>query len=166
MLKALDLVACSQGTMNNVIFGNERYGYYETVGGGCGAGAGFNGASGVQVHMTNTRITDPEIIEHRYPVRVERFAIRHGSGGEGLYHGGDGLVRELVFLEPAALSVLTQHRVEPPYGLRGGQPGMPGRQHVVRAGGAVVKLGPVDGCDVNPGDRLILETPGGGGFGK
>ncbi len=165
LLKALRLAACSQGTMNNLIFGNPRYGYYETLGGGCGAGPGFDGASGVHTHMTNTRITDPEILEHRYPVRVERFAIRTGSGGPGRYRGGDGLVRELTFLDPAELSLLTQHRVERPYGLAGGGPGARGRQRVLRRDGRVVPLASVDGCDVEPGDRLIVETPGGGGYG-
>jgi 5-oxoprolinase (ATP-hydrolysing) len=165
LLKALGLAACSQGTMNNLVFGNQRYAYYETLGGGCGAGPDFDGASAVHSHMTNTRITDPEILEHRYPVRVERFAVRRDSGGSGERCGGDGLVRELTFLEPASLSVLTQHRVERPYGLEGGEPGAPGAQRVVRAGGGVVELGPVDGCEVQAGDRLIVETPGGGGCG-
>jgi 5-oxoprolinase (ATP-hydrolysing) len=115
--------------------------------------------------MTNTRITDPEVVEHRYPVRVERFGIRRGSGGAGRWRGGDGAVRELSFLEPVSLSVLTQHRVERPYGMEGGEPGAPGRQTVIRASGEVVELRPVDGIDVEPGDRLVLETPGGGGWG-
>jgi 5-oxoprolinase (ATP-hydrolysing) len=166
LLKALRLAACSQGTMNNVIFGNESYGYYETVAGGSGAGPGYNGASAVHTHMTNTRITDPEVIEHRYPVRLERFGIRRGSGGAGRYHGGDGVVRELTFLDQASLSVLSQHRTTAPYGLRGGSPGAPGRQQIIRASGEVITLGSVDGCEVGPGDRLILETPGGGGWGE
>jgi 5-oxoprolinase (ATP-hydrolysing) len=166
LVRALGLAGCSQGTMNNLIFGNERYGYYETLGGGCGAGPGFHGASGVHSHMTNTRITDVEVVEQRYPVRVERFAIRQGSGGPGRYRGGDGLVREIVFLEPATLSVLTQHRVEEPYGHEGGAPGAPGRQRVVRASGEEMTLGPVEGCEVSTGDRLIVETPGGGGSGR
>ena len=166
LLRALGLAACSQGTMNNVIFGNERFGYYETLGGGCGAGPGFAGASAVHSHMTNTRITDPEILEQRYPVRVERFAVRHGSGGAGRYYGGDGLIRELRFLEPASLSVLTQHRQVAPYGLDGGEPGAKGRQRVLRASGEVVHLGSIDGCEVQPGDRLLIETPGGGGYGR
>jgi 5-oxoprolinase (ATP-hydrolysing) len=168
LIKALGLAACSQGTMNNVLFGTERYGYYETVCGGCGATAEADGASAVHSHMTNTRITDPEVLEHRYPVRLERFAVRRGSGGAGRRRGGDGAVRELVFLEPMALSVLTQHRVERPFGAAGGEPGLPGRQRVLRAGSETVEpieLGPVDGCDVEAGDRLILETPGGGGWG-
>jgi len=166
LLKAFGLAACSQGTMNNVIFGNEHYGYYETVAGGCGAGPGFHGACAVHTHMTNTRITDPEVLEHRYPVRVERFAVRQGSGGTGQYHGGDGVVRELRFLERAQLSVVTQHRQYPPYGVNGGSPGAVGRQRVLRRSGEVVELGSVDGCEVFPGDRLVLETPGGGGWGR
>ena len=166
LLKALGLAACSQGTMNNVLFGNEEFGYYETVCGGCGAGRGFDGASAVHSHMTNTRITDPEVLERRHPVRVERFAIRRGSGGAGRFHGGDGAVRELTFLAPLSLSIVSQHRVEAPYGLEGGGAGARGRQRVVRASGEVLELGPIDGCDVGPGDRLVLETPGGGGYGK
>ena len=123
LLKALGLAACSQGTMNNVLFGNERFGYYETVCGGSGAGPGFDGTDAVHTHMTNTRITDPEIAEHRYPVRLERFAIRTGSGGAGRHRGGDGAVREMTFLEPVELSILSQHRSVAPFGLEGGEPG-------------------------------------------
>jgi 5-oxoprolinase (ATP-hydrolysing) len=166
LMKALRLAACSQGTMNNLLFGNDRFGFYETVCGGAGAGPGFPGASAVHTHMTNTRITDPEVLEHRYPVRLERFAIRRGSGGAGRFRGGDGAIRELTFLAPMSLSLLTQHRVEAPYGLEGGAPGLPGRQRLVRATGEVTELASVDGCEVGPGDRLILETPGGGGWGR
>ncbi len=166
LLKALGLAACSQGTMNNLLFGNARFGYYETVCGGAGAGPGFDGASAVHTHMTNTRITDPEVVEHRYPVRVERFGIRRGSGGEGRHRGGDGAVRELVFLEPMSLSLLTQHRVEAPYGAAGGGSGQPGRQTLIRTSGEVEELASVAGREVEPGDRLVLETPGGGGWGK
>jgi 5-oxoprolinase (ATP-hydrolysing) len=165
LLKALGLVACSQGTMNNVLFGNGRFGYYETVCGGAGAGPEADGESAVHTHMTNTRITDPEVLEHRYPVRLERFAVRAGSGGAGSRRGGDGAVRELCFLEPMSLSLLTQHRVAAPYGVAGGRPGQPGRQRLVRAGGEVLELPSIAGCEVAPGDRLILETPGGGGWG-
>ncbi len=166
LLKALGLAACSQGTMNNVLFGNERFGYYETLCGGCGAGPGFHGASAVHSHMTNTRITDPEIIEHRYPVRVNRFAVRAGSGGQGKFRGGDGVVREYTFLAPLSLSILSQHRTVRPYGLAGGAPGEPGAQRVVRSTGEIEILGPVDSCEVGPGDRLVIETPGGGGYGS
>ncbi len=165
LLKALGLAACSQGTMNNVLFGDERFGYYETICGGCGAGPGFDGASAVHSHMTNTRMTDAEILEHRFPVRLERFAVRRGSGGAGRFRGGDGAVRELTFLSPVSLSILSQHRVVPPYGLEGGGPGATGSQRVVRATGEIVVLGSNDGCEVGPGDRLIIETPGGGGYG-
>ena len=165
LLGALGLAACSQGTMNNVLWGTGAFGYYETVCGGAGAGPGFDGAHAVHTHMTNTRITDPEIVEHRYPVRIERFAVRRGSGGAGRHAGGDGIVREYVFLAPMSLSLLTQHRAEGPYGLAGGAPGQPGTQRLVRANGDVLTLGSVDGRDVQPGDRMILETPGGGGWG-
>ncbi len=165
MLKALGLAAGSQGTMNNVLFGNERVSYYETVCGGAGATSESSGAHAVHTHMTNTRITDPEVLEHRYPVRLERFAIRNGSGGGGLNSGGEGAVREMVFLEGMDLSILSQHRKRGPHGLKGGEPGAPGRQRVVRADGSVVELGAIDGCRVGAGDRLVLETPGGGGWG-
>lgn len=166
LLKALGLAACSQGTMNNVLFGGADFGYYETVCGGGGAGPDFAGADAVHSHMTNTRITDPEIVEHRYPVRVERFAIRRDSGGDGQHRGGDGAVRELVFLEEMSLSLLAQHRKEGPYGMAGGKPGKPGRQTLIRASGECVEMDSVDGCEVGPGDRLVLETPGGGGYGR
>jgi len=166
LLKALGLAACSQGTMNNLIFGNPSYGYYETLGGGCGAGPGYHGASAVHSHMTNTRITDPEVLEHRYPARVQRFAVRRGSGGAGEYRGGDGIIREFSFLEPVSLSVLSQHRSVRPYGLHGGAAGRAGEQRVVRSSGEVVRLDAVDGCEVEAGDRLIVETPGGGGYGE
>lgn len=166
LLGALKLAADSQGTMNNVLFGDEAFGYYETVGGGAGAGPGFHGASAVHTHMTNTRITDAEVLEHRYPVRVERFAVRQGSGGRGLYRGGDGVVRELTFQGPMSLSVLSQRRDRGPRGRAGGEPGVPGAQRVVRATGEVLHLEAIDGCEVGPGDRLVLETPGGGGWGE
>jgi 5-oxoprolinase (ATP-hydrolysing) len=165
LIKALGLAACSQGTMNNVLFGNDHYSYYETVCGGTGAGPEYDGADAVHSHMTNTRITDPEIIEYRYPVRVIRFEIRRGSGGSGRRHGGAGAVREIEFLERMSVSVLGQHRKEGPYGLEGGLPGRPARLWIERADGRVVELGSIDGCEAGPGDRLVLKTPGGGGFG-
>ena len=165
MLKAVGAVACSQGTMNNVLFGNDRFGYYETVCGGSGAGPGFHGASAIHTHMTNTAITDPEILELRYPVRLERFAVRRGSGGRGRWRGGDGVIRELTFLEPLALSVLGQHRGEGPYGVEGGERGAAARVRLRRADGGETRLGAVDQREVEAGDRLILETPGGGGWG-
>jgi len=166
MLRALQLCADAQGTMNNVVFGDEASSYYETVCGGTGAGAGFDGAHAVHSHMTNTRITDVEVLEHRYPVRIERFAIRRGSGGAGERRGGDGAIREWTFLRPLTLSVLTQHRNHGPKGLAGGDPGRPGSQRVIRENATVVPLGAVDSCEVDPGDRLVLETPGGGGWGR
>jgi 5-oxoprolinase (ATP-hydrolysing) len=166
LLKAFGVVACSQGTMNNVLFGDDSFAYYETVGGGCGAGPGWAGASGVHSHMTNTAITDPEILEQRYPVRLERFQVRRGSGGRGRFDGGDGLIREITFLRQLQLSVLTQHRSEGPYGVGGGRPGSAGRQTVFRGTGEVLELGSVDECLVDPGDRLLLETPGGGAWGE
>lgn len=165
MIRALGLAASSQGTMNNLIFGNERFGFYETVCGGAGAGPGFRGASAVHTHMTNTRITDAEILERRYAVRLERFAVRRGSGGRGHWPGGDGVVRELRFLAPCSLSLLTQHRTTGPAGAAGGLPGAPGRQHLIRADGTTEVLPSIAGAQVHPGDRLILETPGGGGWG-
>jgi len=165
LLRALGLAAGSQGTMNNLLFGNDRFGYYETVCGGAGAGPSWHGASAVHTHMTNTRITDPETLEHRYPVRLHRFAIRQGSGGSGRFHGGDGAVREIEFLAPMSLSLLTQHRVEAPYGLAGGMPGARGRQTLFRANGTSEELPPAAAREVGPGDRLLLETPGGGGWG-
>lgn len=166
LLKPFGRVACSQGTMNNVLFGNERFGYYETVGGGTGAGPGFAGADAVHHHMTNTAGTDPEILEHRYPVRLDRYAIRRGSGGEGDRRGGEGIERELTFLEPVSLSVLTQHRSEYPYGLKGGEAGARGSQKVLRRDGTEVELDSVDGAELREGDRFRLLTPGGGGYGR
>lgn len=166
LLAALGLAAGSQGTMNNLIFGDQTFGYYETICGGCGATAAGPGASAVHSHMTNTRITDPEILERRYPVRLHRFEIRRGSGGLGRYRGGDGVTRELEFLAPVALSLVTQRRVEGPEGLAGGGRGAPGRQWLVRADGGIEALGSVAGAEVRTGDRLIVETPGGGAWGE
>jgi 5-oxoprolinase (ATP-hydrolysing) len=165
LLDAFGLAAGSQTTMNNTLFGDERFGYYETLCGGTGAGPGFDGADAVHSHMTNTRITDAEVLESRYPVRVERFAVRRGSGGAGRWRGGDGAVRELTFLEPVSLSLLTQQRHAGPRGAAGGDPGAPGRQRLVRVGGDEQVLGAVDGADLEAGDRLVMETPGGGGWG-
>ena len=164
LIKALGLQACSQGTMNNFLFGGNDFGYYETIAGGSGAGEGYDGASALHTHMTNTAITDPEIIEQRYPVRLRQFAIRRGSGGSGRWRGGDGVVREFEFLQPLTVSLLTQHRVQSPFGLHGGAPGQTGRQRLVRAGVETL----LEGCTslvVLPEDRIIIETPGGGGSG-
>ncbi len=165
LLKPFGIVACSQGTMNNVLFGNNSFSYYETICGGCGAGPDFDGASAVHHHMTNTKITDPEIFEFRYPVRLKRFGIRTGSGGIGKHKGGDGVVREIEFLEPVSLSVLTQHRVVSPYGLNGGEKGKMGKQFIRTSGGNTIALGSVDGFEIEKGDIFVIYTPGGGGFG-
>lgn len=165
LFKALEVQACSQGTMNNFLFGNERFGYYETIGGGSGAGDGYDGASAVHTHMTNTAITDVEVLERRYPVRLRRFEVRRGSGGGGRFRGGDGLVREFEFLDRLTVSLLTQHRVESPYGMEGGEPGVCGRQ-VWLSAGAVKELPSVVTFEVEPGDRVVIETPGGGGWGQ
>jgi len=165
LIRALGLSAAGQGTMNNVIFGNEHFSYYETVGGGAGAGSGFAGADAVHTHMTNTRITDPEVLEHRYPVRVRRFAVRPASGGAGRWPGGHGMVRELEFLDRLQLSIVSQRRRSGPFGLEGGAPGVAGRQWIER-GREILSLDGIDGREVEPGDVLVLETPGGGGFGR
>ena len=166
LLGAIGRVAASQGTMNNVAFGNDRFGYYETIGGGGGAGDGFDGASGVHTHMTNTRITDPEVLEARYPVRLERFAFRKGSGGAGRWRGGDGLVRCYRFLAPLTVSLLTERRNTRPYGLRGGEPGLAGRNRLRRARGGEEDLPGRATLRVEVDDLLVIETPGGGGYGR
>lgn len=166
ILKALGLAACSQGTMNNFLFGNNRFGYYETICGGTGAGPGFNGASGVHQHMTNTRITDPEVLEFRYPVRLMRFELRKRSGGNGKWSGGDGVRREVEFLEGLEISLLMQHRKEEPYGAHGGESGKPGMNILVRTDGIEERLPGIVNVSVKSGDRLVIETPGGGGWGK
>jgi 5-oxoprolinase (ATP-hydrolysing) len=166
LLGALGVAAASQGTMNNVIFGDENFGYYETICGGSGATADGPGASAIQVHMTNTRLTDPEILERRYPVRVQEFSIRRGSGGAGSNRGGDGVVRRLEFLRRLTLSLLTQRRgPHAPYGMAGGQPGAIGKNFLRRADGSVVQLSGIAQVSVEPGDVLTIETTGGGGFG-
>ncbi len=165
LLKAFGIVAASQGTMNNTLFGNKNFGYYETICGGCGAGEGFNGASAVHHHMTNTRITDPEILEHRYPVRLDQFSVRKDSGGKGKWRGGDGVVREITFLEPVNLSVLSQRRQSGPFGTKGGESGKSGKQKIIRKNGKEVQLDSVQNINVEAGDKLIIKTPGGGGFG-
>lgn len=166
ILKALGLAACSQGTMNNFLFGNKRFGYYETICGGTGAGPDFDGTSGVHQHMTNTRITDPEVLEFRYPVRLRRFELRRHSGGNGRWVGGDGVTREVEFLEALEMSLLTQHRKERPYGSLGGEGGKPGMNLLVRRDGTQERLPGIVSVSVEPGDRLVIETPGGGGWGK
>jgi 5-oxoprolinase (ATP-hydrolysing) len=162
---AMGVQAEGSGTMNNVSFGNEHHQYYETVASGSGAGDGFHGASVVQTHMTNSRLTDPEVLEWRHPVLVEEFAIRRGSGGAGRWHGGDGAVRRLRFREPVTVSVLSGHRRVPPYGMAGGLPGALGSNRIERADGSVESLGACDSADLAAGDILVVETPGGGGYG-
>ncbi|MFG3499069.1 hydantoinase B/oxoprolinase family protein [Streptomyces sp. NPDC047928] len=162
---ALGVQAEGSGTMNNVTFGNDRVQYYETVASGSGAGDGFDGADAVQTHMTNSRLTDPEVLEWRYPVRVESFAVRRGSGGRGRWRGGDGVVRRIRFLEPMTVALLTGHRRVPPYGMAGGEPGALGVNAVERADGTVQPLDGVDVVEVAPGDVLAVSTPGGGGYG-
>jgi 5-oxoprolinase (ATP-hydrolysing) len=165
LVRAFGLAADSQTTMNNVLFGNARFGSYETVCGGAGASASAPGASAVHTHMTNTAIADPEILECSYPVRVQQFAIRRNSGGAGANPGGDGAIRELEMLDAVTLSVIGQRRLHGPLGAAGGGDGAPGRQVIIRADGTIHPLAGVDGAELGVGDRLRLETPGGGGWG-
>ena len=163
---ALGVLACSQATMNNLLFGDATRQYYETICGGMGAGATHGGASAVQTHMTNTRMTDPEVLELRYPVRLEAFAVRRGSGGAGRHRGGDGAVRRIRFNEPMTAVVVASRRTVAPFGLAGGADGAPGRQWVERADGTALKMTGTDRAELGAGDVLVVETPGGGGFGK
>jgi 5-oxoprolinase (ATP-hydrolysing) len=173
---ALGIMASAQGTMNNFTFGNARYQYYETIAGGSGAGAtalapdgtplgGFDGADVVQTHMTNSRLTDPEVLEWRFPVLLERYEVRGGSGGAGRWHGGNGGTRRIRFLEAMTASILANHRRIAPHGLAGGGAGEPGRNWVERRDGTRVALGPADRAEMAPGDVFVIETPGGGGYG-
>jgi len=163
---ALRLQAAAQGTMNNFTFGSERYQYYETIAGGAGAGPGYSGASGVQTHMTNSRLTDPEVLERRFPVLLREFSLRQGSGGAGRHHGGDGLLREFEFLEPMTVALLANHRRVQPFGLAGGAPGMAGVDRLLRRDGSSETLPATAEFTVDAGDRVRIETPGGGGFGR
>jgi 5-oxoprolinase (ATP-hydrolysing) len=162
---ALGVMAASQCTMNNFTFGNARYQYYETISGGSGAGDGFNGTSVVQTHMTNSRLTDPEIFEFRFPVRLESYEIRQGSGGAGRWQGGDGGVRRVRFLEPMTASILSNGRIHGAFGMAGGQSGQPGINRVVRQDGAVEDLGHIGQAEMQAGDVFEIHTPGGGGYG-
>jgi len=162
---ALGVLAAAQGTMNNLTFGNDRVQYYETICGGAGAGPDFDGADAVHTHMTNTRLTDPEVLEWRFPVLLEHFAIRRGSGGTGRHRGGDGVVRRIRFREPMTAAILSGHRVVPPFGLAGGGPGQPGRNAVIRADGRIEPLSGTARVTMTAGDAIQIETPGGGGFG-
>jgi 5-oxoprolinase (ATP-hydrolysing) len=173
---ALGLMAASQCTMNNFTFGNERHQYYETISGGSGAGAlideagvivgGFAGTSVVQTHMTNSRLTDPEVLEFRFPVRVDSYEIRPGSGGAGKWRGGDGGTRKVRFLEPMTASILSNGRRHGAFGMAGGEAGEVGRNSVVRADGSLERLDHIGSAQMQPGDVFVIETPGGGGFGK
>jgi 5-oxoprolinase (ATP-hydrolysing) len=161
---ALGVLASSQGTMNNFTFGDEARQYYETIAGGSGAGPGFDGTSAVQTHMTNSRLTDPEVLETRFPVLLEEFSIRRGSGGAGRWHGGDGTVRRVRFLEPMTAAILSNHRRVPPFGVAGGEPGAVGVNRVERADASIEALGATAEVAMSPGDVFVIETPGGGGF--
>ncbi|MEZ0496754.1 hydantoinase B/oxoprolinase family protein [Sphingomonas sp. IW22] len=165
LLGALGAMAASQGTMNNLTFGDDTLQYYETIAGGSGAGPGFDGTSAVQTHMTNSRLTDPEVLESRFPVLLEEFSIRRGSGGAGAHRGGDGAVRRLRFLAPMRAAILSNRRRVAPFGLAGGQASAPGLNRIERANGRVDPLGSTDATDMAAGDVLVIETPGGGGFG-
>ena len=166
ILCAFGEVACSQGTMNNITFGNDRFSHYETIGGGAGAKVGQDGTSAVQVHMTNTAITDPEVLEARFPVRLLSFKKRAGSGGAGSWPGGDGIERTYLFEEEVTISMLTQRRASGPGGICDGLAGSPGEQFLIRKGGEKIILGSIDSIIARSGDRLILRTPGGGGAGN
>jgi 5-oxoprolinase (ATP-hydrolysing) len=152
--------------MNNFTFGNDTHQHYETICGGAGAGDGFNGASAVHTHMTNSRLTDPEILEWRFPVILEEFSIRRGSGGDGDWHGGDGCMRRIRFMEPMEAAILANHHSTRPFGLNGGGPGAAGRAWVERKSGEILSLTATDCADVDVGDVFVVETPGGGGFGQ
>jgi 5-oxoprolinase (ATP-hydrolysing) len=163
---ALGVLGSAQGTMNNVTFGNERCQYYETICSGAPAGPGFDGVAAVQTHMTNSRLTDPEVLELRYPVLLERFEIERGSGGTGRWHAGDGTVRMLRFLEEMDCAVLSGFRIKPPFGTSGGAPGRKGENWVRRHSGHLERLHGSDQTKLTRGEALIIRTPTGGGYGK
>jgi 5-oxoprolinase (ATP-hydrolysing) len=163
---ALGIMAAAQGTMNNFTFGNGKHQYYETICGGAGAGENFSGTSAVHTHMTNTRLTDPEILESRFPVLLEEFAIRHGSGGKGRFNGGDGAVRKIRFFESMSAAILSNRRRVAPFGLAGGENAATGRNWVERANGAIESFGATATMEMKVGDLFVIETPGGGGFGR
>jgi 5-oxoprolinase (ATP-hydrolysing) len=162
---ALGVMADACGTMSNLTFGNARYQYYETIAGGSGAGDGFDGTDVVQTHMTNSRLTDPEVLEWRYPVLLETFEICPGTGGRGRWHGGNGARRRIRFLEAMTAAILSGHRTVPPYGMAGGEPGAVGHNWVERRDGAIEELAAADRADLQDGDAIVIDTPGGGGFG-
>ncbi|WP_017306659.1 hydantoinase B/oxoprolinase family protein [Spirulina subsalsa] len=163
---ALGIMAAAQGTMNNFTFGNEKYQYYETICGGSGAGATFNGTDAVQTHMTNSRLTDPEVLEWRFPVLLKSFTIRPQSGGDGLFKGGNGVIRQIQVLEPMTAAILSSRRRVAPFGLAGGEAGLPGKNYVLRQGETLEKLGNTAMVELEAGDCFVIETPGGGGFGS
>jgi 5-oxoprolinase (ATP-hydrolysing) len=163
---AMGMLAAAQGTMNNFTFGNGLHQYYETICGGSGAGKDFNGTNAVHTHMTNTRLTDPEVLETRFPVLLEEFAVRRGSGGKGRFHGGDGAVRKLRFRDQMSAAILSNRRRVAPFGLAGGEAGLVGHNYVMRANGETEHLGATASVEMACGDLFVIETPGGGGFGK
>jgi 5-oxoprolinase (ATP-hydrolysing) len=162
---ALGVMAAAQGTMNNLTFGNERHQYYETICGGAGAGAEFDGQSAVHTHMTNSRLTDPEVLETRYPVLLEEFVLREGSGGQGRHKGGDGAIRRIRFREAMSAVILSTRRETAPFGLNGGEDAKRGVNSVIRSNGEQMMLKGRDDVALEPGDRIVIATPGGGGFG-
>ncbi len=163
---ALGIMSASQGTMNNFTFGNENYQYYETICGGSGAGEDFDGTDAVQTHMTNSRLTDPEVLETRYPVLLENFSLRLGSGGKGKHSGGNGVIRRIRFLESMTANILCSHRLVSPFGLNNGEAGKVGRNLVIRNDGSEEELDSTATVEMKPGDIFTIETPGGGGFGR
>jgi 5-oxoprolinase (ATP-hydrolysing) len=163
---ALGVMGAAQGTMNNFTFGNNNYQYYETICGGSGAGPDFAGTDAVHTHMTNSRLTDPEVLEWRFPVLLEDFRIRPGSGGNGCYRGGNGVIRRLRFLQPMQASILSGHRRVAPYGMAGGEPGKTGSNRVERSSGLTETLSGTASVAMLPDDVFVIETPGGGGYGE
>jgi 5-oxoprolinase (ATP-hydrolysing) len=163
---ALGAMAAAQGTMNNLTFGNDRYQYYETICGGTGAGPDFDGTDAVQSHMTNSRLTDPEVLEWRFPVLIESFSLRPGSGGGGRHRGGDGVIRRIRFREPMTAVILSGSRRIAPFGLAGGEDARVGATRIERASGETEPLGATDQANLESGDAIVIETPGGGGYGK
>ena len=167
LIGALGIMAAGQGTMNNFTFGDEgTYQNYETICGGAGAGPDYQGTDAIHTHMTNTLATDPEMLEWRIPVILESFTIRHGSGGRGKYRGGDGVIRRVLFRKAMTAAIVSSSRRVAPFGMAGGAPGKVGHNYVERADGAIEELGATDSAAMNPGDVFVIETPGGGGYGK